>query len=130
MTQTEYRRALMGAEHFGVDGRIGEGSVYHCYHGEAGVTAQTVLQWHPFEVITTEDMVMPGVTLLVEYRLAPVESGTHMVITFSKAEGPPAESQLADTMLWSTLYDFRRNGERFAEQITAEAHRAGEIPLA
>jgi hypothetical protein len=73
---------------------------------------------------------MPGVTVLVEYRLAQAENGTRLVVTFSKAKGPPAESQLADVTLGTMMDDFRRNGERFAERITAEANRAGENPSA
>jgi len=71
------------------DGRLAPGSVYQCFHGSKRVTTQTILEWKPFEQMTTEDTTpVPGATCLVNIRLTSSESGTRVAFTCSKARGP------------------------------------------
>jgi hypothetical protein len=68
-------------------GRVAEGSAYQCFHGKR-VIMQTVLEWEPFEQLTTEDLVMPNTTVLTDYRLEPAANGTRLVETLGKVRGP------------------------------------------
>jgi hypothetical protein len=70
-------------------GRIVPGSAFQCFHGDGRVTTQTVLEWRPFEQMTTQDTTpVPQTTVLVQFRLTPTESGTQITATCSKARGP------------------------------------------
>jgi len=94
LSQLEYRKTLMNTHRHEVDnlsnGRIGPGSVYQCYHGDHP-QSQTILEWQPFERVVTQDaihMPIPNVSVLIEYRLEPIPTGTRFSQTFSKARGP------------------------------------------
>lgn len=71
------------------DGRLAPGSTYRCYHGGDRVTIQTILEWQPFEQMTTEDTTpVPRATCLINIRLTPTATGTRLAFTCSKARGP------------------------------------------
>jgi hypothetical protein len=71
------------------EGRLAPGSAYRCYHGGDRVTIQTILEWQPFEQMTTEDTTpVPGATCLINIRLTPIATGTCLAFTCSKARGP------------------------------------------
>jgi Protein of unknown function (DUF2652) len=70
-------------------GRIAPGSVYQCFHGDSRVTLQTILEWQPFEQMTTEDTTpVPHTTVLINIKLSPTNKGTLLAITCSKLRGP------------------------------------------
>lgn len=93
ITDPRYRSLLMDAVHQNIlnrqNGRIAPGSQYQCFHGDGRETLQTILDWHPFEQMTTEDTTpVPKATCLINLRLDPAENGTHLTATASKARGP------------------------------------------
>lgn len=72
-----------------VDGRMARDSVYQCFHGNNRMTTQTILDWHPFQQITSEDTTpIANTTVLEQLKLTPVSTGTRIVATISKARGP------------------------------------------
>lgn len=76
LTLPRYRAPVMGAVNQKIlnrqDGRIAPGSQFHCFHGDGRETFQTILEWHPFEQMTTEDTTpVPHTTVLVNLRLDP-----------------------------------------------------------
>jgi hypothetical protein len=92
VTDPEYRSLLMDSVrqkiHNRRAGRLAPGSVYECFHGGNRVTRQTILDWQPFEQMTTEDTTpIPGATCLVNIRLTSTETGTRVAFTCGKARG-------------------------------------------
>ncbi|GAB4578217.1 MAG: hypothetical protein Fur0022_09510 [Anaerolineales bacterium] len=70
-------------------GRIVPGSAFQCFHGNGRITTQTVLEWRPFEQMTTQDTTpVPQTTVLIQFRLTPTQNGTLLTAVCSKARGP------------------------------------------
>jgi uncharacterized protein YndB with AHSA1/START domain len=89
-TKPEYRTVMMGSDSMEVldknAGRMGEGAVYVCAHGDAKVQ-QPVLDWRPFEYYTIE-MPMPGGLLVnITTRFIPIEEGTRVLGLCSRPQG-------------------------------------------
>lgn len=87
----EYRKILLGSDRQVREGkgRLGQGDVYQCYHGDA-VVPSVILEWLPFTRILTKDLIhVPGSTvhLLVDYSLVPSESGTVLTMACARPEG-------------------------------------------
>jgi Protein of unknown function (DUF2652) len=135
LVQPEYRRLLVGSDSQRVinkqKGRIEKGSGFQCFHGKQTIW-QTVLEWVPFEQLMTEDLVMPNLTVLIEYRLTPTETGTHLIETFSKARGPLRVRLLGNVMLSRMAGEKREQFANFQERIEADAaqHAAPLSPAA
>lgn len=93
LTLPEYREIFVHSEkqltHNRADGRLVSGSVYECFHGNDRVTTQTILEWHPFDQITTEDTTpIAKTTVRMQFKLTPTGTGTHVIARVSKARGP------------------------------------------
>jgi uncharacterized protein YndB with AHSA1/START domain len=91
LSQPVFRKTLMGSTlielHNREGGRIGSGSVYHCFHGNH-VSPQTVIEWQPFERLLTKDRLpvpLMEIYLHTEYRLVEIPAGTR----FSQSIGKP-----------------------------------------
>jgi hypothetical protein len=60
-------------------GRVSVGSEFHCFHGER-LTRQTVIDWHPFDYYTSEDlsnmMGIKGITFRYTVHLVPEGENT------------------------------------------------------
>jgi hypothetical protein len=63
-------------------GRVGEGSGFHCAHGDLHVYSK-ILDWRPFEYYTMEQSAL-GISYLSTRRLIPSDQGTHLIISVSK----------------------------------------------
>jgi hypothetical protein len=63
-------------------GRVGEGSGFHCAHGNLHIHSK-ILDWKPFEYYTMEQSAM-GLTYVSTRRLFPVGSGTRVGIYLTK----------------------------------------------
>ncbi|NNC42385.1 MAG: DUF2652 domain-containing protein, partial [Acidimicrobiia bacterium] len=84
LTLPEYRAIFVHSEKQRTlnrkDGRIASGSVYECFHGNNRVTTQTILDWHPFQQITTEDTTpIAKTTVLIQFKLTPDGGGTRVL---------------------------------------------------
>ena len=91
VTKPEYRTILNSADSQTLtdrsSGRTAAGAVYHCAHGKS-VTTQTIVDWHPFEQLTSENTTpLPGTTMLSTLRLKPIESGTRLSGSWGRARG-------------------------------------------
>lgn len=133
LVQPDTRRLLTGADSERIlqrqQGRVDRGSAYQCFHGKQ-VILQTVLEWRPFEQLTTEDLVRPGLSVLLDYRLEPTQAGTRLVETFSKTRGA-LSSRLVGDLVGATLAKSRRRGlEAFKHHIEAEVAQRGGAPSA
>lgn len=110
LADPNYRSPILNAIrqeiHHRQHGRIVPGSAFRCYHGDGRVTTQTVLEWRPFEQMTTEDTTpVPKTTVLVQFHLSPLESplgkdsglpGTRLTVRASTARGPWLNRKICD----------------------------------
>jgi len=134
LSTPEYRSLLMNAIRQNIlnrqSGRIAPGSAFQCFHGDRHVTVQTILDWHPFQQITTEELSpVPNTTILINYRLDPTEKGTRFVMTFSKARGPLLNRLICDLAVRVFFADvFKKGLARFQSAIALELTRGG-IPI-
>jgi uncharacterized protein YndB with AHSA1/START domain len=92
LTKPEYRTVLFGADNQRIEdlkqGRIADGSVYVCAHGN-NVIQQSIVDWHPFEQYTIKSTVPGGGFALTTTRLTPKENSTTATIICGKTqEGP------------------------------------------
>lgn len=127
LVRPEYRVTLIGSDRQEIqdrkEGRVAEGSIYQCYHGKQ-VIRQTVVQWQPFEQMTTEDLVplaLSPIRVLVDFRLIPTQHGTRLVQTMGKAQGPLLVRKVADRMLGSMAGKGKKDIEAFRQRIEADA---------
>jgi uncharacterized protein YndB with AHSA1/START domain len=124
LIQPEFRKTILGSDRLEIShrthGRVAPGSVYHCYHGDK-VIPETVLEWQPFVRMVTQDVVpVPNTTVLVEFELKPVEKGTHLVQTVSKASGPWYGRILSDLMVKKMEKKGKEDIVKFQRQIEAD----------
>lgn len=101
LADPEYRSPFLNAVKQNIlhrqHGRIAPGSAFQCFHGDGRVTTQTVLEWRPFEQMTTEDSTpVPKTTVLTQFRLTPTVNGTLLTATCSKARGPWLNRKMCD----------------------------------
>ncbi len=101
ITDPAYRAILTGSERQEKvnrqTGRMAPGSAYRCYHGDGSVSMQTIVDWVPFEALTTEDSTpIPKTTMLMNIRLEPAEGGTKLAMSCSKSRGPYLGRQIAN----------------------------------
>lgn len=120
LAQPAYRSVLIGSDRQEIldrkDGRIDAGSRFQCYHGDQ-IIMQTVIQWRPFEQMTTRDLIsIPGshITVVMDYSLEPSERGTRLVETWEQANGNFYARGLARLVI---------KGKRQQAQLDIEAFR-------
>jgi hypothetical protein len=131
LSKPKYRSLLMNAIRQNIlnqkNGRIAPGSSFQCFHGDGRVTEQTILEWHPFQQMTTEEhSPVPNTTILINYRLDPTEKGTRYVMTFSKARGPWLNRLICDLTVRVFFANYFKKGlEKFQSAITQELAKGG-----
>ena len=133
----DYRALLMHSTHQNIlnrqGGRLAPGSVYQCFHGRSRVTLQTILEWQPFEQMTTEDTTpVPGTTALINIKLIPTKRGTRLVLTCSKMRGPWLRRIFGDLIGRFAVQAQFRDGlrefqERLESEIAAGRHAVPEV---
>jgi hypothetical protein len=140
LTRPDSRKIILGSDRTGVSqlksGRISEGSVFQCYHGDQ-IIAQTILEWRPFERMISQDLLpvpFPNTTALNEFRLEPIETGTRLYQLISKASGPLAGRLLANKVIssmskqgWKDIEAFKEFIERDHAARTAQSDQTGSI---
>lgn len=102
-------------------GRVAEGSVYRCYHGDE-VFPQTVLEWRPFERIVVQLLApvpSPETYILIEYRLARTAAGTTLTQSFARATGPEDGRALADAFVGGMGDVAQADLDRFKAHVEA-----------
>ena len=142
LTHSEYRNLLSSSDRYSVDrkgGRIGEGSVYQCYHGDRRIP-QVVVEWRPLERITVKQItVLPGPPSYVHIAmsLTPTESGTLLQMTGARPTGPfwqralgRAVYKLMNSSLAAKFkeeFSFKRGLEKFRDAIEEDAASSGQL---
>ena len=131
LVHPEYRKTLMGSDSQRVmnrmQGRVAPGSAYQCFHGKR-VAIQTILEWQPFEHMTTEDLVMPNTYVLVDFRLIPTEFGTRLVQTMGKTRGPLPTRLLLNAGMAMIRKSAKKDIEAFKQRIEADLAARGVTP--
>jgi len=104
------------------DGRLAPGSEFQCYHGDGRITVQTILEWVPFEQVTTLDTTpVPKTNVLIHIKLAPSAGGTTLRVTVSKARGPFLNRIMCDLVgRYVIPRDFGRGFEAFRRKVEAD----------
>ena len=59
-------------------GRVGDGTVYECFHGGNFVTTNIVLEWKPFERAVSENTYVASTSFIATIDLAPTDGGTRL----------------------------------------------------
>jgi hypothetical protein len=115
-TKPEYRMILSGSDTMEVEdmrsGRVDEGSVYVCAHGDARVL-QPVLDWRPFEYYTYEMDVPFGLTISFTTRFIPIEGGTRVLGICGRPEG----SFIGRNLVRPMASKFRRDNQAEVEKL-------------
>ena len=127
MLQPEFRATLTGSDR-GHDvfnrrhGRVAPGTVFHCYHGQK-LTTETIVEWHPFEQLTTEDFPptpIANTSVIVDHRLVPTARGTRLVQIIAKGRGPLLGRILMRLVVPTMKKAAQRDIDTFARQIEAD----------
>ena len=133
LTKPENRAFLIGSDRVGVtgrtDGRIGQGAIYECVHGNK-IYPQTIVDWQPLEECTTvSSSIIPKTTLLATVRLSPTDRGTMATLTFGGIGGPIIFRSL-DSLIWRVIGRFVRRDivkgfRKFHAVVDEEVAQAG-----
>jgi len=126
----EHRRVLIGSDRQEVrkshNGRIVEGSVYECYHGDR-VIPQLVIGWFPPERMITRDLLpLPGGSTFLNgyYRLSPTGAGTRVTQTMAEPSGPWYGRLLTRLVIPRMQRQFQRDIDGFRDHVVADYQRA------
>lgn len=132
LNHTEYRNLLSGADRYDLDrkgSRVGEGSVFQCYHGDRAVP-QIILEWRPFERLVYKQVnPVPGPTsyIHIDLELRPSEWGTSFTCRLAKPTGATWQRGLARIVYRAMRSSIRRNIERFGTHIEQDAKRGDPL---
>ena len=134
ITEPEYRAIFVQSTHQKIinrkEGRLAPGSIYQCYHGDNSITNQIILDWRPFEQMTTEDTTpVPKATILMNLRLTPTKSGTHLTLTCSKARGPWLNCLLCNLVGRPILSKQLKNGMKELIERVDQEIASGNFPF-
>ena len=90
VTKPEYKAILADSDSALVEnrnsGRIGVGSSYQCAHGDS-VTAQTIVDWQPFEQYTYRGVATGNLVNLTTIAISPHDDGTRLSMYVGKLQG-------------------------------------------
>jgi hypothetical protein len=134
LTEPRYRALMMDSVRQNIlhrrEGRIAPGSQYQCFHGDGRETMQTILEWHPFEQMTTEDTTpVPRATCLINLRIDPAGTGTRLTVTASKARGPWLNRKACDLVAQFILPKTFAEGLQKLRALLEEEIAAGKHAL-
>ena len=135
LMQPEFRKVLIGSDRQEIvdrkRGRVAEGSVYMCYHGEQ-LIRQKVVSWKPFEQVITQDLIpvpFPNVTAYVGYQVFRTDKGTRIVQAVSKAiTGPFLGRLMVDLVMPTKRKEFAQDIEKFKKRLEEDAARRDAAP--
>jgi len=131
----EFRKILMGSTlieiHNRDGGRIGSGSIYHCFHGKQ-VVPQMVIEWQPFELMVTKDRLpvpLMEIFLFSEYRLVEIPAGTRFSQSMGKPFGMLPGRLLAERAMRGVEAAGQQDMQAFKELIESDARFLESSPL-
>ncbi len=133
MNQSDIRNSMFGSDRFEVEnrrnGRIGEGTVYQCFHGKQ-VMSQVVLDWQPLRrVLLLQHIPLPGRDshVLIETTIEPVEGGTRLAQVLARPSGSFLQRAAIRTMMRLRDRKSREELEDFGRRVE-EDWTAREVP--
>lgn len=102
ITHPEHRAIVHGSDRQRLveqpNGRIGPGAVYVCSHSTY-TSRNTIVDWHPFEQVTTVETVpIPSTYVYVTYLLEAVEGNTRLSYNCSRSFGLPVLRHVANVV--------------------------------
>jgi uncharacterized protein YndB with AHSA1/START domain len=132
LNQSRFRDILMGSDRHELSdrpgNRVGEGTVYQCYHGNHAIP-QVVLEWRPVRrVVVRMTAPVPGgpVDVLIDFTLTPIEEGTRFTEILARLEGPILGRAVFRAMVRLMGSQDRKRSASFGHSIEADyASRAG-----
>lgn len=140
VTNPKYRALIYGSDKQELKdlkkGRISEGSVYICSHGNNKIQ-QTIVDWHPFYQYTITNNTPGGGTAMNTVRIQSEPDGTRVILLASKIEGGSAfmrgfmNTIGKNKFLSSTEEGFEKLGKIIEVEIAEGAphgQEAGKIP--
>ncbi len=129
-TKPEYRMVLNQADSMVVgnktSGRLGDGAVYYCAHGDAKIP-QTVLDWRPFEYYTYETALGPGLLGKITTRFIPIEGGTRVVGLCGGLRGSVVARKMAGLMRAKVGAEFQEGVDTLREIIIQELESGAAV---
>jgi len=99
-----------------IGGRITEGSVYHCAHGDVHLELM-VVDWRPFDEYSYTFDVGGGVTVLYTIALSPTEEGVRVVLRVGHARGGTLDDRTRADADFMSRTDRLERGLRALEDI-------------
>ncbi len=133
LTHSEFRNLTLGSDRFEIDRggkRVGEGSVYQCYHGD-NLIPQVVLEWRPFErmlVRQPSPLVGHKSQVHVEFGLQPNDGGTLLTCRGARPTGSGWQRALVRVIHRVMRPMIRRNLEKFKREIEEDASSRESMP--
>lgn len=135
LLQPEHRVVLLGSNRLEItgrkNGRIQTGSVYQCFHGDR-LTPQTILEWHPFERIITEDLIsmlpIKDCYIFSFHLLEPTREGTRFTQGVAHSRAPWLGSLMIKLMMGTMKKQFQRGIEKFKAHIEADLAWQNPMP--
>lgn len=113
LTNPESRSVFSNAKrqvtHDRRNGRVGQGTVYECFHMDDSVSTNTVLEWRPFSRIVTENTAARSSRFLAIFDSEPTDTGTRITMKYGPLRGPLIE-RVVGFILFSLKY--RRRAEQ------------------
>jgi hypothetical protein len=122
LVQPKFRNFLIGADRIEIahrkDGRIRQGTVFQCYHGDK-VLPQTILEWQPFDYMLVKEMavVYPGAYSNNLYKLETIPDGTRFTKFIGKLGGPFPGRLLLSLLMPIFTGFMRRSFQKFKEAV-------------
>jgi hypothetical protein len=90
LTKPQFRSILFGADSQRIEdlkqGRIADGSVYVCAHGN-NLTTHSIVDWHPFEQYTIQSPTPGGYLSMMTILLTPHEKHTTAAVLLGELQG-------------------------------------------
>lgn len=132
LTHSEFRNLTLGSDRFEIDRqgkRIGEGSVYQCYHGDV-VIPQVVLEWRPFErmLVRQPAPIVSDSHIHVDFGLHPSDGGTLLNCRGARPTGSGWKRVVVRIVQPAMRPMIRRNLVRFKEEIEEDAASRESMP--
>lgn len=132
LTHSEFRNLTLGSDRFEIDRqgkRIGEGSVYQCYHGDQ-VIPQVILEWRPFErlLVRQPAPIVSDSHIHVDFGLQPNDGGTLLTCRGARPTGSGWKRVVVRVIQRAMRPMIRRNLVKFKDEIEEDAAGRESMP--
>ena len=114
LTNPEYRSVFSNAKrqvtHDRRNGRVGQGTVYECFHMDNSISTNTVLEWQPFSRIVTENTAARSSRFLAIFDLEPTGAGTRLTMKYGPLRGPLIERVIGSALFFLKYKPLAKEG--------------------